>query len=220
MSDGSTRLQSKVGADDDMTYPLSVYATTPPSHSWNLTENRGYRYESSGNEGLSSGTHTLTFTVKDNASVQNIVTFQRDIFIFDKSPTLTSPANGASGLSTTPTFQWSYNGSLEPWFYLVTAHSPFRSGFVCKRADRTFFASEGWALHSSDRLQWHPERGHSRPALFESLTFGKIEDFVFIESPNFSFHSSSPQDLSLVFQYHSMCNSFLRFSDSQWRISV
>ena len=57
----------------------------------------------------------MTFLIKDGASPQNQVTFQRDIYIFDSWPTLSSPANGANGVSTTPTFQWSYGGTNRPF---------------------------------------------------------------------------------------------------------
>jgi len=117
-SDGSTRLELELGAWDDVTTSLSVTATTPPSYSWNLTASWiTYSYESTGDEGLSSGTHTLTYTIKDGAL--NQVTFQRDIYIFDAVPALASPAYGATSVSTFPTFQWNYNGSLRPFLYVV-----------------------------------------------------------------------------------------------------
>jgi len=116
-SDGS-KVQLYVGAIDDFTAPLTVYATTPPSYEWNLTttDNWNYYYDSSADEGLSSGPHNLTFTIKDST---HTVTFQRDIFISDAFPALTSPANGATAVSTAPTFQWSYGGSLQPLFYVI-----------------------------------------------------------------------------------------------------
>jgi len=120
-SDGTTRIELNLGASDDHTDPLTVTATTS-SKNWTLTKGQGefeYKYVSTGNEGFSSGTHTLTFSVKDGASPQNTVTFQRDIFIFDSNPTLSTPANGATGISTTPAFQWSYNGTLRPVMYEV-----------------------------------------------------------------------------------------------------
>ncbi len=64
----------------------------------------------------------LIFTIGDGAPVQNVVTFQRNIHIFDSSPTITSPANGAIGISTTPTFQWSYSGSVQPFVYKVEVY--------------------------------------------------------------------------------------------------
>ena len=120
-TDGTTRVELYLGASDDHTDPLTVTAATA-SKNWTLTKSPGkdeYKYKSTGNEGLSSGTHTLTFTIKDGASPQNTVTFQRNIFIFDSNPTLSSPANGATGVSTTPTFQWSYGGTLRPVEYAV-----------------------------------------------------------------------------------------------------
>jgi hypothetical protein len=55
----------------------------------------GYIYESSGNEGLSTGTHTLTFVVRDNNTPSpNEVSFEQDIYIFNSYPLLTSPSNG------------------------------------------------------------------------------------------------------------------------------
>ncbi len=117
LSDGSSQVQLYLSATDDFTFPLTVYATMPPSYLWNLTTTTGdYYYDSSSDEGLSSGPHTLTFTIKDST---HTVSFQRDIFIFDTSPALTSPANGASGVSTAPTFQWSYSGSLQPLYYRI-----------------------------------------------------------------------------------------------------
>ena len=120
-TDGTTRIELSLGASDDHTDPLTVTAATG-SKNWNLTKRPGeseYKYVSTGNEGLSSGTHTLTFSIKDGASPQNTVTFQRNIFIFESNPTLSSPANGATGISTTPTFQWSYNGTLRPVGYVA-----------------------------------------------------------------------------------------------------
>jgi len=120
-SDGTTNLELELGAWDDNTDPLTVTATAPGKN-WTLTKPPGedaYSYESSGDEGLSAGTHTLTFTVKDGASPQNTVTFQRTIFIFDASPVLSSPSNGATGVSTTPNFQWTYGGVSRPVYYGV-----------------------------------------------------------------------------------------------------
>jgi len=118
-SDGTTLIELSLGASDDHTDRLTVTATTS-SKNWTLTNRPGeenYEYNSTGNEGLSSGSHTVTFSVKDDASPQNTVTFQRDIFIFDSNPTLSSPFSGATGVSTTPTFQWSYGGTLRPFEY-------------------------------------------------------------------------------------------------------
>jgi len=121
-TDGTTRIELSLGASDDHTDPLTVTATTG-SKNWTLTKgNPGqdeYKYESTINEELSSGTHTLTFTIKDGASPQNTVTFQRDIFIFDSNPALSSPVNGATSVSVTPTFQWSYGGTLRPYEYVA-----------------------------------------------------------------------------------------------------
>jgi len=120
-TDGTTRVELYLDAIDDHTDPLTVTAATA-SKNWTLTKSPGkdqYKYESTINEGLSSGTHTLTFTIKDGASPQNTVTFQRNIFIFESNPTLSSPANGATGVSTTPTFQWSYSSTLRPVKYTV-----------------------------------------------------------------------------------------------------
>jgi len=120
-TDGTTRVQLYLGASDDHTDPLTVTAATG-SKNWTLTghpEEFDYEYSSKSNEGLSSGFHTITFSVKDGASPQNTVTFQRDIFIFDSNPTLSSPANRATGISTTPTFQWSYSGTLRPVAYVA-----------------------------------------------------------------------------------------------------
>ena len=104
-SDGRTTLDLSLGARDDVTSPLTVFATSPPSYRWNFGYNgERYSYQSAGNEGLSSGSHTLTLTVQDGAIPPNLITFQRDIFIFDSSPTLVSPANAAGGVSTTPQF--------------------------------------------------------------------------------------------------------------------
>jgi len=120
-TDGTTRVHLYLGASDDHTDPLTVTATTG-SKNWTLARSPGgfqYNYESAGDEGLSSGTHTLIFTIKDGASPQNTVTFQRNIFIFDSNATLSTPTNGATGISTTPTFQWSYGGTLRPFEYVA-----------------------------------------------------------------------------------------------------
>jgi hypothetical protein len=119
-SDGSSRLELWIDAVDDNTSPLTVTASTPPSYNWPFSfGDDGYFYNSSGNEGLSSGAHTLTFTIKDGASPQNTITFQRDIYIFDSWPNLSSPSNGVSGVSTTPTFEWNYSGSARPLVYIL-----------------------------------------------------------------------------------------------------
>ena len=117
---GETTVELVLGAWDDKTDPLDVAATSPPSYNWTLTKPLGefeYEYKSTFDEGLTSGFHTLTFTIKDSATPQNIVTFKNDIFIFDSYPILSSPSNGDVGVSTTPTFQWSYVGSLRPFVY-------------------------------------------------------------------------------------------------------
>jgi len=121
-TDGTTRIELELSVSDDHTDPLTVTASTG-SKSWTLTKRQGeseYQYNSKSNEGLSSGSHTVTFSVKDGASPQNTVTFQQNIFIFDSNPTLTSPANRATGVSTTPTFEWSYTGVSRPVIYIVT----------------------------------------------------------------------------------------------------
>jgi hypothetical protein len=124
MSDGTTRIELYMGAWDDHTDPLTVTVTdlTQSGKTWNLTKSPGefeYKYISTGNEGLNPGSHDIRFTVKDGATPPNEITFQSQIFIFDSSPTLISPSNGQTGVSTTPTFQWSYNGSLRPFVYTV-----------------------------------------------------------------------------------------------------
>jgi len=123
-SDGSTtKVLLGLGAWDEVTSSLTVTATTPPAYVWNLTGSPGgfggynYSYESAGNESLSSGNHTVTFTIRDGAL--NQVSFQRNIYIFGASPTLISPASGATGVSITPTFTWSYSGSPRPLYYGV-----------------------------------------------------------------------------------------------------
>jgi hypothetical protein len=122
-SDGRTTLDLSLGARDDVTSPLTVFAASPPAYRWNFSYDGGrYSYQSAGNEGLSSGPHTLTITVQDGAAPPNAITFQRNVFIFDASPNLVSPANAALGVSTTPTFEWSYGGSLQPWVYILQVY--------------------------------------------------------------------------------------------------
>jgi hypothetical protein len=117
-SDASTHLSLELGAWDDYTNPLSVTATSPPSYNWSLTgDPYGYSYGSSRDEVLGAGAHTLTYVIQDGAS--NQVTFQRDIYIFSSWPVLSSPANGAIGVSLTPTFQWTYSGADRPFAHAV-----------------------------------------------------------------------------------------------------
>jgi hypothetical protein len=119
-SNGTTKVDLELGAWDDVTSSLTVTATTPPAYVWNLTGSPGgynYSYVSAGNESLSAGPHTVTFTIQDGAA--NTVTFHRDIYIFTASPILSLPANGATGVSTTPTFQWSYSGGDRPMYYIA-----------------------------------------------------------------------------------------------------
>jgi hypothetical protein len=79
-SDGSTGLELELEAADDYTSPLTVTATHE-SYSWNLAfDGNRYSYQSAGDEGLSSGAHTLSFAIKDG--ILNEVSFERDIFIF------------------------------------------------------------------------------------------------------------------------------------------
>ena len=117
--DGTTRVQLQVSAWDQLTFPLLVTAATPGHASWNLslTGGNNYSFESTGNEGLTSGNKLVTFTIQDNGS--NTVTFNRNIYIFSANPTLSLPANGAAGISTTPTFEWSYSGGDRPLYYNV-----------------------------------------------------------------------------------------------------
>jgi hypothetical protein len=124
-SDGSSRLKLELSASDDNTSSLTVTAVTPPPplpplYNWPFTLLSGwYSYESTRDEGLSSGSHTLAFTIKDGATPQNQITFQRDIYIFESTPILSSPTDQASGVSTTPAFQWSYNGTDRPFVHTV-----------------------------------------------------------------------------------------------------
>jgi len=121
---GGTRVDLELGSGDwnpgDET--LNVTETT---NGWTLSQEEppgsvGYRYESPGDEGLSPGPHTLTFLIRDNNTpTPNEVTFQRDIYIFNSYPLLTSPSNGATGVSTTPTFEWGYNGIAGAFYYGV-----------------------------------------------------------------------------------------------------
>jgi methionine-rich copper-binding protein CopC len=116
--DGTTRVQFELGAWDDITSSLTVTAATSGHSTWSLTGSGGdYEYNSTGDEGLSNGTHLVTFTIQDGAA--NTVSFQRNIYIFSTRPALSSPANGATGVSTTPTFQWSYSGTDRPMYYNV-----------------------------------------------------------------------------------------------------
>jgi len=116
-SDDSTRVDLGLAAWDDITNPLTVTASTSGHAPWYLTGSGYYSYKSAGNESLLAGPHTVTFTIQDGAA--NTVTFHRDIYIFTASPILSLPANGATGVSTTPTFTWSYSGSPRPMYYNV-----------------------------------------------------------------------------------------------------
>jgi hypothetical protein len=110
----------EVSAYDEDTFPLVVTATIPGYDPWKTLSPAGgynYFYGSTGNEGLSSGNKVVTFTIQDEAL--NTVTFDRNIFIFSTVPTLSLPANGATGVSTTPTFEWSYGGTDRPMYYNV-----------------------------------------------------------------------------------------------------
>jgi cold shock CspA family protein len=117
--DGTTRVQLQINAWDQVTFPLFVTAAISGHAPWtlNLTGGSNYSYESTGNESLSSGNNLVTFTVQDNQS--NTVIFDRNIFIFSANPTLSLPANGATDVSTTPTFQWSYGGGDRPMYFNV-----------------------------------------------------------------------------------------------------
>ena len=121
-----TKVLLELAAWDDFTNPLTVTATTPPAYVWNLTGSPvefglyEYLYESPGNESLIAGNHLVTFTIQDGDS--NQVSFQRNIYIFSASPSLSLPANGATDVPTTPTFQWSYSdvGDVgRPMYYNV-----------------------------------------------------------------------------------------------------
>jgi hypothetical protein len=106
--------------------PLTIRATSGLS-SWSLLNPdpslhiySDYFYSTSaGSEGLTNGAHEVTFSVKDGAVPQNEVSFKRNIIIFDANPTLVSPTTGATGVSTTPTFQWSYGGTSRPFYYVA-----------------------------------------------------------------------------------------------------
>jgi methionine-rich copper-binding protein CopC len=122
-SDGSSRLDLRINAGDDFTNTLTITAKSPPTspvRTWNLTKEGSfnYSYKSSNDEGLSPGFHTLRFQITDGAPSPNTITFDQQIFFFDSWPALSSPNNGET-VSTTPTFQWSYGGSLRPAIYNV-----------------------------------------------------------------------------------------------------
>jgi methionine-rich copper-binding protein CopC len=120
-----TKVSLGLGASDDVTSVLTVKATdeTQSPKNWTFTQSPTdlyrYSYSSTGNENLNSGYHTLRFDITDGATSPNTVTFWRNIFIFAASPTLSSPASGATGVSTTPTFTWSYSGLDRPMYYNV-----------------------------------------------------------------------------------------------------
>ncbi|RLF53479.1 MAG: hypothetical protein DRN28_07000, partial [Thermoplasmata archaeon] len=115
---GTSYLDLEVGAHDDNTWPLTVSASSSiASYTLDCEGLTEYEYESEHDEGYSPGTHTLSFLVQDGAG--NSVSYSRDIFVFDAVPTLNSPSDEATGISTTPTLQWSYSGSLHPWYYQV-----------------------------------------------------------------------------------------------------
>jgi len=118
-SNGLTYVDLEINASDPDTgdETLNVTETT---NGWIFSQPGGpgsqeYLYESQ--VGLAPGTHTLNFQILDNDVPANVVTFYRDIYIFNSFPTLTSPSDGASGVSTTPTFAWDNNGITGAIYY-------------------------------------------------------------------------------------------------------
>jgi hypothetical protein len=86
---------------------LSVTTTSPKA--WTLLQGTPgddvqYCYESAGDEGLTPGKHAISFDISDSAA--NTLSFDWPIRIFPAIPTLTSPADAATGLTTTPEFTW------------------------------------------------------------------------------------------------------------------
>jgi hypothetical protein len=122
-SDGSTGVWLELGAGDQETDELAVTATdlTQSPKTWTLTRSSQdlyqYSYMSTGNENRNAGNHTLKFNIKDGAL--NTISFERKIFIFGSSPVLNSPASAATGVSTTPTFQWTYGDTPRPLYYSI-----------------------------------------------------------------------------------------------------
>ena len=103
---------------------LTVIATdlTQPVKGWTLTNYPGscwFEYYSTGDEGLDTGYHTIEFEAADTLN-GHATTMEFDLYVFNTSPSLTAPANAASGISVTPSLSWSTSGIANDDLYVVT----------------------------------------------------------------------------------------------------
>jgi hypothetical protein len=107
---------------------LSVTTSSPKA--WTLLQGTPgddveYCYESPGDEGLSPGKKNISFDISDSAA--NTLSFAWPIRIFPAIPILlTSPADGAAGLTTTPNFTWNITGltSMSDRTFIVVRDKP------------------------------------------------------------------------------------------------
>jgi hypothetical protein len=124
MADGDTMVHLSLWADgaEGPDY-LTVKATdlTQTGKEWYLTNYPGsnwFEYDSTGDEGLTAGYHTIEFEVKDTYN-GHVTTLGLDLYVFNASPSLTAPANAASGISLTPSLSWSSSGIANDDLYAV-----------------------------------------------------------------------------------------------------
>jgi hypothetical protein len=112
--DGSALIGLELDADgENGPDSLSVSATdlTQVGKSWVLTNNPGqsdFIYESTGDEGLSTGYHDIRFDVTDTNGHSSSLYW--NFYVFNASPSLTAPLDNSSFLSTTPFLSWNTSG--------------------------------------------------------------------------------------------------------------
>ena len=123
-ADGSTMVELSLwahGAHEPDNITVVATDLTQPGKVWNLINEPGsgrFEYESEGDEGLIVGYHEIEFLVTDTINGQ-FTSLRWNFYIFNATPSLTSPLDGAQGVSLTPSLSWNTSGVANDDLYKI-----------------------------------------------------------------------------------------------------
>ena len=123
-ADGSTMVELALhawGAHEPDNITVVATDLTQPGKVWNLINEPGsgrFEYESEGDEGLNVGYHEIEFLVTDTINGQS-ASLMWNFYIFNATPSLTSPSDGALGVSLTPSLSWNTSGVVNDDLYKI-----------------------------------------------------------------------------------------------------
>jgi hypothetical protein len=123
-ADGSTVVELSLwahGAHESDNITVVATDLTQIGKVWNIANVPGtdcFEYESPGDEGLIVGYHEFNFLVTDTINGQ-FTNLRWNFYIFNASPSLTSPLDGAQSVSLTPSFSWNTSGVVNDDLYKI-----------------------------------------------------------------------------------------------------